>query len=787
MSGSAGAGPSGDPERDRAERRRSALALVILFAVPTLFFLDVLLGWGVLYTRDVAFYHFPGKKVLRDIVLGGEFPYWNVFVSAGQPLAANPAYGVFYPLTWLILLPGALYGFHLLALSHVYIATLGMYALLRSLGTTRAAAVLAALSFGTGGLMLSGLQLFPFLFSGAWMPLACLFTERFLRLRRRRDFVLASATLALQLVIGEPVTVLQTGLLLGLLALFRGERRWARRARDAAFVGALGVTALLLSAVQTVPMLDHYRDSVRARGFPFDMVGEWSTPPQRLAELVFPDLMGAARPDTSEPYWGNHLYDRAGPFFPSLYCGLLIAALALAGVLSGVRGRALYLTICGLSLLLSLGTHTPLLRWLYDLGLARSIRYPEKFVMCGIFATVVFGGLALDTLLRGDVRMRRMALACVAGSVILAAAAAVVTALPSGAQLFRALWQIPADQSIVRELASSRAGWTAAAVRGLVLGGLLFALPRLRRRTLLILLGVFVTIDLGMFVAEIAPREGRAFYTEAPAVLRELPTPRDAYRVFLLSEWMNRAPVAGPYTARRPHAYILFRNALPGRSPATYGVRTAMELDFDLTSLAVTDDFQQAAWALRESKPRDWLGTVAAMSNIRFAGVFRPLAAESARAGGDIRLIRPIRFVEGGPNPRYYFAPQVVRARGRDEFVTLAGSGRHPRQTAFVDAEPFAPAPGRVLRWSETANTARIEVESAGQAFLVMSVTAHKYWTITVDGVAVNSIPTNLGYQGVRVPAGRHVVAMRYRNPLIAAGAAISLATLLALALAFRR
>lgn len=37
------------------------------------------------------------------------------------------------------------------------------------------------------------------------------------------------------------------------------------------------------------------------------------------------------------------------------------------------------------------------------------------------------------------------------------------------------------------------------------------------------------------------------------------------------------------------------------------------------------------------------------------------------------------------------------------------------------------------------------------------------------------------------VPAGRHVVKMRYRNPLIAIGGAITLATLLALLFAARR
>jgi hypothetical protein len=37
----------------------------------------------------------------------------------------------------------------------------------------------------------------------------------------------------------------------------------------------------------------------------------------------------------------------------------------------------------------------------------------------------------------------------------------------------------------------------------------------------------------------------------------------------------------------------------------------------------------------------------------------------------------------------------------------------------------------------------------------------------------------------VAVPAGRHLVEMRYRNPLIAIGAAISLAALAAVAFLF--
>jgi hypothetical protein len=60
-----------------SEKRREAAVLFLLALVPTLLFADIFLGKTTLYLRDVALYHYPGKHVLRTIVLGGEFPYWS--------------------------------------------------------------------------------------------------------------------------------------------------------------------------------------------------------------------------------------------------------------------------------------------------------------------------------------------------------------------------------------------------------------------------------------------------------------------------------------------------------------------------------------------------------------------------------------------------------------------------------------------------------------------------------------------------------------------------------------
>jgi hypothetical protein len=162
--------------------------------------------------------------------------------------------------------------------------------------------------------------------------------------------------------------------------------------------------------------------------------------------------------------------------------------------------------------------------------------------------------------------------------------------------------------------------------------------------------------------------------------------------------------------------------------------------------------------------------------------IFRPFDRAFAEAKGDMRAIDPVQLIRGKPYPRYYFATQIVPIRDRDDFVEKLASGRYSKQAAYVaeTTAPLSASPGLVRRWRERTHSATIDVQTAGPAFLVLSVTPHKYWHLTVDGQPAQAILTNLGYQGVAVPPGHHRIEMNYRNPLIPIGAAISLAGLLA-------
>jgi uncharacterized membrane protein YfhO len=120
-----------------------------------------------------------------------------------------------------------------------------------------------------------------------------------------------------------------------------------------------------------------------------------------------------------------------------------------------------------------------------------------------------------------------------------------------------------------------------------------------------------------------------------------------------------------------------------------------------------------------------------------------------------------------------------VNIARREDFVRDLTAKRWSDRVAFVTMPAFATARAEVLSVAESANRADVAVRADGQAFLVASVTPHRYWNVTIDGAPAALQTVNVGFQGVIVPAGTHTVRFRYNNPLIAIFGAVSIISFL--------
>lgn len=94
---------------------------------------------------------------------------------------------------------------------------------------------------------------------------------------------------------------------------------------------------------------------------------------------------------------------------------------------------------------------------------------------------------------------------------------------------------------------------------------------------------------------------------------------------------------------------------------------------------------------------------------------------------------------------------------------------------------PAAPEAAR-LDWRWRPGDVHATVESREGTWVVLGETRATGWRATVDGARAVIQPVNEMFQGVWVPAGRHEVAWRFREPAFSAGLGVGVAALLACA-----
>ncbi len=767
------------------DRRLEFYCIVLLAAFITVLFSDVLFFGNQLFLRDLASYYYPTKRVIREILLSGSFPFWNPYYSAGQPMAANPEYEVFYPLQWLILLPSYDFGFRLHILMHLYIGAAGSYLFLRSLGLRRLSSLIGAVTFVLGGPFLSLTNLLPILFCVAWIPWIALFARRFFLRPNGRDLFATACFLGMQALAAEPTTLLQTWILIGWLALgmaWGAAPRSRALARAAAWAVLLIACGIAVGAVQLFPALDHVRDSVRSRPFPFDVASSWSFPTARLPEILFPQILGPIH-DKGMWHWGTILYPgEEAPFLISIYFGTLAACLIAAGLYSRPQGWRWWGGLCVVSLAIATGSHTPLFAWLRHLPYLGSIRYPEKFLLTPLLVGITVAAIFFDRLLDGDSRLRRRTavLLILAGS--LAGSIWLFSFTSLHGRLFVQLWE-PAQDRAEQLILLSRSGWLAALVRCLAFSLLVLAISRMDRRRWSLLAVALVVIDLASLSNELLPRVPARFYSPPPAL--SLFSGPERGRLFHEAQWDFRSVDSFRYNRASPSSHWFARGALLPMMPAAWGIPTVLEVDYDSTSLLPTADLLQAVWQV-SSRRSDWREIFGAMSGVSHRAVYRPFDAEMNRVGDDPEAAIPIHVARMEGNPRYYFADQLSRLTGPEDFARQLSGKSFSRRVAFVPFHAFEPAPGVIREVSESPGHIELEAEARGRTYLVLSITPHKYWRAKIDGTSVPLQVTNVGYSGLMFPPGRHRVVLHYRNEVVLLSLLISCVSLLSfLALAF--
>ena len=111
----------------------------------------------------------------------------------------------------------------------------------------------------------------------------------------------------------------------------------------------------------------------------------------------------------------------------------------------------------------------------------------------------------------------------------------------------------------------------------------------------------------------------------------------------------------------------------------------------------------------------------------------------------------------------------------------------YPTPAGAPDLSPGCPAGGKTLFEADEMDSLQVVVECPTAADLMLKVSYHPNWNVTVDGQPTSTFMVSPSYIGIHLPPGKHQVEAEYRAtpskvPLLLAGL-----VLLAIAIIFRR
>jgi hypothetical protein len=708
--------------RPLPERTQHRLALLVLLALPLVFYFKYLFGSEMLFGTDwLGAGGYYARLFMSEYIRShGNVALWMPGLLSGQPTVAAFFGDLFYPTALLRLLFPVHVVWAWTFYLHVFIAGLGTYLFLREMKVAILPAALGGVAYMFAGSLLT------LTYAGhdgrligcALMPMAMFFLYRGMNRRQLLYFLLSGLMLALQLLSGHVQKVYYTGLILGAWFLFlwirtiRQERSAGLAIKLAAFFGIGIGFGVALSAIQYLPIYGNMPFGARGTERGWEYATSWSMPINETLDLLSPRFSGIL-----QDYHGKNQFK-----LHSEYMGLLPLLFAVVAILRRWRKATtkFFLLAFGITLLMAWGGNTPFYRIPYHLlpGISK-FRGPGMIFFLASFSIAVLAGIGFDRARewlehRKDYRPSR--------TVVFATVIAAVMTFDIGLSL--RLWD-----------------GTAGYIRGVPPPAQYYAddeaIAFLKTDTSLyrVLPMNYDRSDAGVLMGNGIQSAGG-----------QMPNPLQSYQDFIGSG-----------------KSVMFRSG----NLANPNFMNLLNVKY-VISLPLPDDDSRY-----DPKSRQ------AIQQLR--QFFARPQFEPAFIGRQHAVYRNKAFL-----PRAFVAPgyEVVETK-EDVFARLMRPDFDPARTVLLYNEPgFQPAldsvagTARVVEFD--ANRIVVRVEMASPGLLVLSENYHPAWKAHVDGKPVPVLRAYHTLRAVPLEPGKHKVVFTYQSRYYTAGTILSL-----LALAF--
>ncbi len=751
---------------------------------------------GVLHYRDMNT-AFTGMRLLvMRAARSGVFPMWNPYVSCGSDMITNLRSALFYPPQWLFVLFS---GWHInawMALAHILLGALSMYAIARRFALERVVALLVALGFAFGHMLLAPLE-FTMDVTFVWTPVNVLLFILFCQERRFLYLALLGIASAMQIVTPEQRVFMHGYMLLGFLWLGEIARvmwiertSWRQRISSVISLPLAGVIMLLCAAPWALPFRAGLKSAVFREGVDFAFFSEGSIPFSAFIAYLMPFWNGMP---FRGMWWNTQTYPEY--WIQPLYCGIFVWLFApLTLVTAWKRASRAWLQVVTLwcfylfAMVFALGHHAFLAELIFDwFPFMRGARWPGLMSHTANIALLLLAGFGLR-----DVFMWARARNARQFRIWLGWAALVMIVL-------LAYWVRAADQNFIMNyfgiagrLDPRAADWIsahlgqqakAAVLAVLAASACMCAAYYVRAaQTVRICQWVLVAaalVELIYFAQPLISIVDRRIMTAPPAAAARVRSDPE-FPHFRITEGNNLTIMnLFLYGERNWRKFMWYKNAsVCGNLPAAVQVYSSLLCDrpiyqpwFEQLALKLRTSTNDVAFHRFLGTKEYWYATSYEMPEYDETQPFKGLAVR----------------VDTNWLPRITFPQQViVVTNDHDAIACMTNSAFVFGRDAVVHAAGNAAAPAggadaRVLHVHEDYNYVLATVDVARAGLAVVNSSYHPDWRCYIDGMRVPALRANYAFRGCVVPEGTHELRFVYVPRLMYIGAGISGATLLVL------
>lgn len=729
------------------------------------------------YTCDILRMEYPWALLWQDEMRHGELPLWNPEVYGGQPHMAVSMHGVFSPFKVLYLFLSAERAFSLGIVLELWMAGALMFAFLRQLGRSGAAAFLGGIAYALNSAFLMWYWQVPSTF--VWAPLILLLVERSVHRTSWGCAAGAGLVLGLAMVSGSIQASAHLGFLcVGYLAGTIVAADGASRARTAQRAGVVFLVGMLVYAVQLLPTLELLLNEGSHR---LEMVGQKASLRHTLLGIpflitfMFPGLAGSTESYGLARAFGTDMAEYTG------YIGIVPFVLFIVGALV-MRERPVRWLLLTAGTALAIIFCTPLLRFVY-----------HRFFVVVVFAMCVVAAYGMDALLEMPAASRRAIRRAMIG--VLAAGVIVLLGVVAAQWVVATHWNrlLEVARTYVAEhrlsvpfgpekwrmdrvplflhhyRITNAVFWLPLTLlAGTVLGWQLHARGRLSRNAFCAVLLMFTVADLTVLGRTIVPQvDLRQFPLYPP--LEAIAAVQEDHGLFRVEEWPPGDTV------------FLMQSVLNA-----YGLSVVIGHD----SLAPENLSLFPFRSIGQWTP------VADLLNIKYVFVSDSTTLPEnhfslLKQSQGVRLYRNDRCL-----PRMQFIPAWKTVPDRREILAaMIAPTFEPQQAVFVETDPpqsfRSPPDATTISQTGAASVdveqyaprlVRARVQCAEPGVVLLADTFYPGWQATVDGAPTRIYRADCVMRAVFVSAGDHEIVFHYAPLAFRLGAAVSAATIVVLA-----